>query len=221
MTRVKICGLSEVAHALAAAEAGADFIGVILAPSKRRVTPEKAQEIVMAVKGLDNPPQAVGVFVKASAEEVNRIAEYCSLDWVQLSGDEPWTYTKQLSRPVIKVVRVSRGAPAGDVLDNISLGHKILQKDFIVLLDTHVEGSYGGTGQTFDWSLAAQVAGKAPIIVAGGLSPDNVAEVVRRVRPWGVDVSSGVESKGIKDVVKIKEFVLAARRADEEIHENR
>jgi phosphoribosylanthranilate isomerase len=216
MTRVKICGISEVVHALAAAEAGADFIGLVFAPSRRQVVPERAKEIVLAVKSLKAPPLVVGVFVNTAAAEVNRIADQCGLDWVQLSGDEPWEYFKQVERPFIKAIRVSMGAVAEEVLADISLGHKLLGRDFVVLLDSHVEGSYGGTGQAFDWRLAGQVSERVPVIIAGGLSADNVGQAIKIVRPWGVDVSSGLENKGIKDVAKIMDFITAARLADEE-----
>jgi len=216
MIKVKICGISEVFQALAAVEAGADFIGVVLAASKRQVRPERAKEIAVAVKSISPSPVVVGVFVNAPSLEVNRIADYCGLDWVQLSGDETWEYFRRLQRPFIKAVRVSKRAVAEDVLAKISLGHKILQRDFVVLLDSHVEGSYGGTGQAFDWRLAAQVSGSMPVLIAGGLSPDNVGQAIKMARPWGVDVSSGVESNGVKDATKIRDFVLAARMAGEE-----
>jgi len=215
MTRVKICGISEVAHALAAVEAGADFIGMVFAPSKRQVALKRAKEIALAVKSLSPHPVVVGVFVNTAAAEVNRTADYCGLDWVQFSGDEPWEYFKQVERPFIKAIRVSMGAVAEEVLAEIGLGHKLLQRDFIVLLDSHVEGSYGGTGQAFDWGLAAQVAERVPVIIAGGLSAENVSQAIKLVRPRGVDVSSGVESEGVKDAAKIRDFVLAARTADE------
>jgi len=216
MTKVKVCGISEVAHALAAAEAGADFIGMVFAPSKRRVTPERAKEIARAVKSLSPRPLVVGVFVNSAADEVNRTADYCGLDWVQLSGDEPWEYFKQLERPFIKAIRVPMGAVAEEVLAEIGLGYKLLEQGFVILLDSHVEGSYGGTGQAFDWGLAAQVAERVPVIIAGGLSTDNVGQAIEITSPWGVDVSSGVESEGVKDAAKIRDFVLAARTADEE-----
>jgi len=166
------------------------------------------------VKSLSPPPLVVGVFVNTAAGEVNRIADYCGLDWVQLSGDEPWEYFKQVERPFIKAIRVPRRAVAEEVLADISLGHKLRKQDFVILLDSHVEGSYGGTGQAFDWRLAGQVAERVPVIIAGGLSAENVGQAIETVRPWGVDVSSGVENEGVKDITKIKSFVLAVRRAD-------
>lgn len=215
MTKVKVCGISEVVHARAAAEAGADFIGVVFAPSRRQVTPQRAKEIALTVKSLSPSPSVVGVFVNAAAAEVNQVADYCGLDWVQLSGDEPWEYFKQMQRPFIKAILVPGGAIAEGILADISFGCELLGRDFIVLLDSHVEGSYGGTGQAFDWGLAGQVAEKVPVVIAGGLSADNVGQAIEMAGPWGVDVSSGVESDGVKDPAKIRDFVLAARLADE------
>lgn len=215
MTRVKICGITEVAHALAAAEAGADFMGLVFAPSKRQVTAKRAREIALAVKGRKSHPSVVGVFVNTPADEVNRIAEYCGLDWVQLSGDEPWEYVTDIERPVIKAVRVRSEQGGQEILASISSGYH--ERGLICLLDCHVEGSYGGTGQTFDWGLARQTSHRFPVIIAGGLSPENVAEAIKLARPWGVDVSSGVETGGVKDIAKIKSFIESVRNADEDI----
>jgi len=214
MTRVKICGITEAAHAIVAAEAGADFIGVVFAQSKRRVDVERAKEIITAVKG--RKPLVVGVFVNTPADEVNRVAEYCALDWVQLSGDETWEYLRDIERPIIKAVGVRSQQTSEDILANISSGYQNHGEGFICLLDCHVEGSYGGTGQTFDWELARQISQIFPVIIAGGLSPENVAEAIRLARPWGVDVSSGVESDGLKDIAKIKCFIDKVRNVDEE-----
>ena len=217
MTRVKICGITEIAHALAAAEAGADFVGVVFAPSKRRVTPERAHEIAKAVKGSESPPLVVGVFVNTPAPEVNRTAERCGLDWVQMSGDETWDYFREIERPFIKAIRISGRGDSEAPIPIISLGHRLLERDFICLLDSHVEGSYGGTGQTFDWRIAREVSDTFPVILAGGLSAGNVGEAINAVRPWGVDVSSGVETDGAKDSSRIKAFIEAVRRADADV----
>ena len=214
MTRVKICGITETAHALAAAKAGADFIGLVFAPSRRQVTLETARQVALAVKDSEKPPLVVGVFVNTPAPEVNRIADYCGLDWVQLSGDEPWEYCIGIDRLILKAIRVSRGADAEAILAYLNRGYELLGQDRLTcLLDSFVEGSYGGTGQTFDWRLARQVSQRFPVIVAGGLSPENVEQAIKTVRPWGVDVSSGVETDGVKDVEKIKAFVKAVRSA--------
>ncbi len=215
MTRVKICGITQTTHALAAADAGADFIGLVFAPSKRLVDVEQAKEIVTAVKGHgERKILTVGVFVNAPAAEVNRIAQYCGLDRVQLSGDEPWDYLSDIERLVIKAVRVRRGQSSQDILAELAPGYQMLGAGFMCLLDCYATGSYGGSGKAFDWRVAREAAQRFPVIMAGGLSAQNVGEAVRLTRPWGVDVSSGVESKGVKDIVRIKAFIEAVRKAD-------
>jgi phosphoribosylanthranilate isomerase len=216
MTRVKICGIREKAHALAVIEAGGDFIGLVFAPSRRQVTPARAGEIVNAAKSRSDAIDTVGVFVNMPATEVNNIAGSCNLDWVQLSGDESWEYCRQISRPVIKAIRIKQGQSPEQILADLASGAKILtSKKYLYLLDSEVEGRYGGTGTAFDWTLAQQAAEKFPVIIAGGLTPQNVAEVIEMVAPWGVDVSSGVETGGVKDIAKIKAFIEAVRKADD------
>ena len=139
-------------------------------------------------------------------ETVNAVADECGLDLVQLSGREPWQDCLLIARQVIKVVHVEPGAAAADVLRRIEAGTAIA-----CLLDTASEGAYGGSGRTMDWALAREVASRLPVVLAGGLTPENVAEAVRTVRPWGVDVSSGVETGGVKDAEKIRAFVQAAK----------
>ena len=217
MTKVKICGITHAEHALVAAQAGADFVGLVFAPSKRQVSPETGREIASALHELSSCPLVVGVFVNMPTQKVNRLANLCKLDWVQLSGDEPWEYCKEINRPILKTKHVSRYKSAKRIMDNLSLGYKILGSDgFTCLLDSGAEGSYGGTGRTFDWTLAQQVSQRFPIIIAGGLNPENVAQAIKTIRPCGVDVSSGVETAGRKDIARIKEFILAVRRADAE-----
>ena len=222
MTLVKICGLCEPAHALAAAEAGADFIGLVFAESRRRVSVDEARAIVrplgqpaasagggvehIEVLLLRKRPLVVGVFAGADAETINRTAEAVGLDLMQLSGDEPWDMCDRLSLPVLMAVKVRDGTSAEEIIAAVRPGA-------VPLLDTHAEGALGGTGRPFDWSIAAAVACRFPIVLAGGLTPENVGEAVRRVRPWAVDVSSGVETDGVKDVEKICGFMAAVREA--------
>ncbi|MBA7694159.1 N-(5'-phosphoribosyl)anthranilate isomerase [subsurface metagenome] len=216
MTRVKICGIREKVHALIASEAGADFIGLIFAPSQRQVTLSQAQEIASATKEYSNTTEVVGVFVNMPADEVNMIADSCHLDWVQLSSDESWEYCREIKKPLIKVVRIRQGQNPEEIRDHLANGARLLSSQrYVYLLDSRVKGKYGGTGITFNWSLAQQVAEQFSVIIAGGLTPENVTQAIEMIAPWGVDISSGVETDGVKDITKIKAFIEAVRRADE------
>lgn len=215
MTKVKICGLSEIESATAAAESGADFLGMIFADSSRKVSPEKAKQIVDAVKKLDVRPAVVGVFVNTEAKEVNRIADFCRLDYVQLSGDESWQYCLGIERPIIKAIHVHNSHPAQEIRVDLDRGYRLLGKGRLTcLLDTHSSQAYGGTGQAFDWSLAKEVASMFSVIVAGGLTPANVVQMVEVVKPFAVDVSTGVETDGRKDISKIRDFIQKVKSAD-------
>lgn len=212
MTRIKICGITNTLQALAASAAGADYLGLVFAPSRRQVSQEKARDIVNSLHRMASPISVVGVFVNTPAEEVNRTAETCRLDWIQLSGDEDWDYCRKMQRPVFKAVHISANNTARDVMKNIAKGYEVMsQESLICMLDTHIHGAYGGTGQVFNWQLAEDISQQIPVIIAGGLSPENIGQLIRRVKPWGVDVSSGVETGGQKDTSKIKEFVRQAR----------
>jgi phosphoribosylanthranilate isomerase len=213
--KIKICGLMEAEHALAAAEAGADFLGLIFAPSSRRITEEQALTIVKAVRRLNHAPATVGVFVNIPASDVNRIAGECGLDRVQLSGDESPEYCREIDYPVIKALHISHGKDAKTVSEEIE-SYRILNpaKEILFLLDTKIEQAYGGTGKPFDWRLAREISKKYDVIVAGGLNPANVAGLIGETAPWGVDVSSGVENNGKKDPDKIKAFIQIARNSE-------
>ena len=219
MTRIKICGLSEIQHVLAAAEAGADFIGLVFAPSRRQVSAKKALQLIEAVCNLKLRPAVVGVFVNSAADEVNRISDYCHLDRVQLSGDETWHYCRQIERPIIKVVHVSNTMTPDEIISEIAIGLQLLPKqNLICLLDSKVEDTYGGIGRAFDWQLARKVSAKFPVLIAGGLTPTNVSRLVKETQPWGVDVSSGVETNGQKDTAKIIAFIKSVRRVKTSAH---
>jgi phosphoribosylanthranilate isomerase len=203
MTRVKICGIRKVEHGLAAAAAGADFLGLIFAPTRRLVDAGTAAEIGAAAKAR-SPIKTVGVFVNEDVRVINNRVRDVGLDYVQLSGDEPDEEIEQIDAPVIRVVHVRPGAEPGALAERISEVPSAL-----VLVDAARTGQYGGTGETFDWSLLPPVG--RPFLLAGGLTPRNVKTAVASVNPWGVDVSSGVERDGVKDLEKIADFVSAAK----------
>lgn len=213
MTLVKICGISTVEAALAVAEAGADYLGMIFAESRRQVTPEQAKRISDAVHGLESPPGVAGVFVNRPAAEVNSLATECGLDLIQLSGDESPEYCRTIEKPVVKVIHIAEDDLPEDILRK--MGSYTGVAGIFFLLDTRSDTAYGGTGRTFDWDIARSVAEQAPVIVAGGLNPENVGSLVRDVRPAGVDVSGGVETNGIKDIGKIRAFLGAVRTEDD------
>jgi phosphoribosylanthranilate isomerase len=213
VTRVKICGITDKIQALAAAEAGADYIGLVFAPSRRQVIPQKAAEIVHEVCRLEHHPMVVGVFVNSPATDVNFVAEACHLDWVQLSGDESWDFCKGIKKPVIKAIHVFKSSTIREIIGKIEGGYSLFSREkLICLLDSKVRNVYGGTGKTFDWQLAKEISASYPVMIAGGLTPENVGQLVKGIRPWGVDVSSGVETEGKKDIQKIKDFVKRAKR---------
>jgi phosphoribosylanthranilate isomerase len=158
----------------------------------------------------------VGILVNRPVSEVNKIASACNLDWVQLSGDESWEYCRGIDRPLIKAIRIRAGQSPDEICNQLTTGARILSgQKYLYLLDTLVENKYGGTGITADWDLARQIADKFSVIIAGGLTPQNVTRAIETVAPWGVDVSSGVESRGAKDIAKIRAFIEAVGRADD------
>ncbi len=206
MTKIKICGITDVEDALAAAELGADAVGFVFADSPRRVTPERAAAIASKL-----PPFVVkvGVFAGAPPREAAAIAARCGLDAIQIyageRGEAGMTPLETRLR-VIVAVRVGSAADA-----EMAAGIEA----HAVLLDSKADGAMGGTGASFDWSLLSNLDFASPVILAGGLRPDNVAQAVRLVRPYAVDVSSGVEyGPGKKDRGKIKAFIEAVRLAD-------
>jgi len=202
VVRVKICGISTVDAALAAAEAGADAIGLVFAPSRRQVTIARAREIVETL-----PPfvSSVGVFVDEERARVEEIVAACGLDVVQLHGNESPEFCAGMRVPVIKAIRVA---------DASSLSGIGAYQVSAMLLDAAVPGVAGGSGQSFDWDLAAAVPRAVRIILSGGLTAENVVDALRRVQPFGVDVSSGVETGEHKDPEKIRAFIGRVRDWD-------
>lgn len=245
MVRIKICGLKTAAQATFCAQLGVDFIGLVFAEqSKRRVTIHEARSIIAGVPvpaTVERPsaedrrddkvprrwfdssalyledrlrrkrPLVVGVFADQSATIMNAVADRAGVDLVQLHGNEPWEEALAIRRPVIKAVRVGPDTSAAALLDQIEVGTASF-----CLLDTQVPGRLGGTGERFDWRVAAEIASEMPVVLAGGLTPENVGEAIRTVHPWAVDVSSGVERNGVKDERLIEAFVASVRAAEAE-----
>lgn len=202
-TRIKICGITRPGDALAAAQAGADAIGLVFyPPSPRYLSSERALGIRDAL-----PPfvQAVALFVNPDAAQVAQVLGRVRPSMLQFHGEETPEFCAQFGVPFVKAARMRPGVDALEYLRPFS-------RATAWLLDSHVP-QYGGVGESFDWSLVPRT--DKPVILSGGLSRDNVAEAIRRVRPWGVDVSSGVESaKGIKDAARITAFIAEVRNAD-------
>ncbi|HJV67092.1 MAG TPA: phosphoribosylanthranilate isomerase [Geomonas sp.] len=201
MTKVKICGITTLDDALLAARAGADALGFIFhEKSPRNIDPERAASIIAAL-----PPfiQVVGLFVNAEVDFVNETADRCRLDIIQLHGEESPQYCRSVRRRVMKVFRV-RG------MESLASMAEYQVAGFV--LDAYSPNAHGGTGATFDWDCAIAAKEHGPIVLAGGLGPENVAGAVAKVAPYGVDVSSGVElSPGIKDPEKVREFIRQAK----------
>ena len=212
MTVIKICGLTSIEDALGAAASGADIIGMVFAPSHRRVSPELAFTIVKQVRQMPHHPIIAGVFVNEQPQSVNEIAAYCSLDIVQLSGDESWDYGRKLACPFIKVIHVTPASNSTDIVLSIKKGYTSTQgMSFICMLDCKFDSNYGGSGLSFNWDIAAEATLRFPLMIAGGLSAGNVRKLMRQANPAGVDVSSGVEIEGKKDIGRIQEFIQAVR----------
>jgi phosphoribosylanthranilate isomerase len=211
MTKIKICGIKTLPNALAAIDAGADYLGFNFYPkSVRFIETDVCAEITSVLKSEYPNIELVGVFVNLSVDEIKQIIEACSLDLAQLHGDETPAMLKALDGKAFKAFRGVPKCINGFVRENAPA----------LLVDAAVKGAYGGTGVRADWSAAAGLAKRYPLLLAGGLTPENVAEAVRQVRPWGVDVASGVEvppqlggkaAPGVKDASKMKAFVQAVK----------
>lgn len=197
MTKIKICGLMRQQDIDAVNEAGPDYIGFVFAESRRQVTPQQAE---LLKRRLDPKIQAAGVFVNAPIEEVVEICRQGIIDLIQLHGSETTDYIRQLKtrtdKPVIKAVSMQKGLSGQQLME--------IPSDYLLL-----DQGKGGTGKTFDWKLIPEI--KRPFFLAGGLGPDNLAEAIRQVQPFAVDLSSGVETDGKKDREKILQAVRSVK----------
>lgn len=210
---IKICGIRTLDEALAAIEAGADLLGFnFYLPSPRAIAPSDCTTIVAGLRARGHRVACVGVFVNAASEVIRATLEACGLDAAQLSGDEPPEAVTALGGRAFKAIRPRDAAEAEALAAAYAGGSSPA-----LLLDARVPELYGGSGQTADWDLAQRLAARYPLLLAGGLRPANVAEAVRRVQPWGVDVASGVESApGVKSAEKMLAFCRAAQQAEKE-----
>jgi phosphoribosylanthranilate isomerase len=202
---IKICGITRVEDARFAVACGAHALGFVFWPdSPRSIDPARARAIAAVLPPFVTP---VGVFVNQPAEYVNEVAAAAGLGVVQLHGDESSDFAAGLHRPVLKAMTL-HSTTFGDAIDRWPAG-------MMVLLDAHDPVRRGGTGRTIDWAAAAAVAARRPIVLAGGLNPGNVAEAIERVRPFGIDVSSGVEAApGVKDHGRLRQLFEAIRRTE-------
>ncbi|HEY1420980.1 MAG TPA: phosphoribosylanthranilate isomerase [Candidatus Dormibacteraeota bacterium] len=199
MVRVKICGICDAKGAAGAADSGADLLGFHFCTSRRRVSPEEAKAIIDA---LDVRPTIVGVFIDQSEDEVREVAGFVGLDLIQLHGSEPVGF--QAGKPVVKVLKARDGAIRGAE-----------HWPDPVMVDSWSADQQGGTGRTWDWELARPLLATRRVFIAGGLEPGNVGDVVTRFKPYGVDVSSGVEAAvRVKDPAKVRAFIRAVRMAE-------
>ncbi|MCS7259977.1 MAG: phosphoribosylanthranilate isomerase [Anaerolineae bacterium] len=218
MVYVKICGLTNVHDALAAAEAGADMVGFVFYPdSPRYVSPAQARAVVAALRTHFPEVRTVGVFVNATPEAVAEILAYCDIELAQLHGEEPaaWLHASSpLAGRAYKALRPRSQAEADQLAMEYALPCALAaQLDApALLLDAHHITVRGGSGQLADWEVAARLARQYRLLLAGGLTPDNVTRAIQHVRPWGVDVASGVErAPGRKDVLAMRAFIRAAK----------
>jgi phosphoribosylanthranilate isomerase len=204
MTKIKICGINSLADARAAIEAGADYLGFNFYPKSVRFIERKiCAEITSILRTENSRIKLVGVFVNSPVEEVKEILDTCSLDLAQLHGDEsPQVFALLAPR----AFRAFRGIPES------TAGYE-RKRAPALLVDADVNGFFGGSGVVADWSSAGKLAKEYPLLLAGGLTPENVGEAIRTVKPWGVDVASGVElAPGKKDAQKIEAFVQAVKQ---------
>jgi phosphoribosylanthranilate isomerase len=204
VTWIKICGITNIEDGKKAASLRVDALGFIFAPSFRRVEPDVAKKIILA---LPKTLLKVGVFVNEEQKEVLRVAEYCGINALQFHGKESPEFCQKFFHPVFKAIHIR---------DLESLKDMEKYHDFSILLETYSPVQADGTGKPFPWEIASKAKEKRNFILSGGLNPGNVGEAIKKVRPWGVDVCSGVEAiQGKKDPSKMVEFIKEVRKADE------
>ncbi|MBR61260.1 MAG: N-(5'-phosphoribosyl)anthranilate isomerase [Dehalococcoidia bacterium] len=217
MTKVKICGLKKLEHMLTVTELGADFLGFVFVEGVRReISPDDAHGLINQLKQnyTGKLPKLVGLFANQDSSYVNQIVNYCDLDMVQLCGDEDSEYWAKINSSIIKQVKMEVENHSEYVLNQIKQKvDEIRNAGHMPLLDSYERGALGGTGKTFDWSMTKLVSGNQRLILAGGLTPANVNQAINMVRPWAVDVSSGVETNGQKDDLKLRDFINNAFNA--------
>ena len=214
MTNVKICGLRTLSDATIAIQEGADFIGFVFVQNvTRQINVSTAKKIIKQTKKLLQPDaqlKFVGLFVNEQIDQINQIINECELDYVQLCGNETPTQWKSLNTNVIKQLKIPPSIAEELTIDEemiIRDAEMIYSSGAKILIDADVQGKHGGTGVLSDWDLASKISAKYPVILAGGLTPRNVSNAIQVVNPWGVDVSSGVESNSQKDPDKIAQFI--------------
>ena len=217
MIEFKICGMRTLEHALVAADAGASLLGFVFVPGvRRRIEVSDAARIITEVRrkrGADSP-RIVGLFANQPLNEVNAVIKDCGLDFAQLCGDEPPDFWDNVDAWVIRQVKVDDAQPRKHAIDTaLRQVDEVVDRIHLTLLDKQMKGALGGTGHTFDWSIAHEIAKRHPVFLAGGLSPANVRQAIDAVQPWGVDVSSGVETNGVKDTAKIAAFAKMVHMA--------
>ena len=211
-TRIKICGLRSAEAAIIASNSGADFLGFnFIDGVRRQLQPEQGAEIISDYKrGRDrsHTPDLVGLFRNQNANWVNETAAAAGLDYVHLCGDEDDEYIEQMDLPVFRQVRVKPGTTPEELTGLVS---PHLDAGRVVVLDHYDKNTSGGSGKSFDWTAAEGVANRDKVLLAGGLNPENVPMAIAQLSPWGVDVSSGVETGGVKDPDRIRAFISTVR----------
>lgn len=214
-TKIKICGMRTAEAAQVAAESGVDYMGFVFVEGVRRQLAVSEGEALIssyrASTGDEAGPQVVGLFRNQDADWVNGLAQKLGLDRVQLNGEEDDSYSLSMNRPVIRQIRIRPETTRAELSETVQ---KQLDVGRIVLLDKYDAKVPGGSGMSFDWSVAEGIAEREGVLLAGGLTPENVGDAIRQLNPWGVDISSGVETDGQKDRAKIRAFVQAVRAAD-------